>query len=268
MTTIDENFDSVLAFITTMDKRKLQAGFSESSETGRPKWCGTESYKAATDLALYGDMESKSKVQAAVDKIKVQAKLSTTRNVARTVRSVVGTRPCVPAAVQGLPNAMYRRLTVKVQKPVVTVAYSMTALASVDADTIIETGAKLATAIQLAERNGVHVNLYAGITARAGKQIGAPFVKIKDSNKDFDLLRMAYVLINPSFLRRHFFRWVERTTGLDASSWAVGYGRPLEEGELKELKLAFKPDHLLAFNQIRHLTVQELAGMITGKVKQ
>lgn len=268
-----ESFQSVASMIATIDTRQTVDGMRESSQntdSSAVRFTGTESYQQATELALHGDEESMKKVQASVLRLRSNIKTQRTQN--RVCRCVAGSRPCVAAAVIGQPNSMYRRITTKVQKPVITLFYSMTACGGVDKQEIVDTGARLASAIQVAERSGVRVNLFAGVTARTKKEQAAVFVKVKDSSKDFDLLRMSYVLINSSFLRRHYFRWLETKEGITARDWWSGYGRPLSQDEEKEIikeleKNGNKLDKLLSFETLRYSSVEDIAKMITGQAK-
>lgn len=266
-----ESFASVANYITEINSRTVQDGMKEYSHTGSEDFTGTASYEAATDLALYGDRESMAKVQQSILRLRKDNAHTEQRAQSRVTRTVVGSRPCVPAAVMGHPCSMYRRHSVRVNKPVVTVYYAMTANGATSTITIMEVGAKVAEAVQIAERSGVRINLYAGDIAvqESAKQATAVFARIKDAAKDFDLLRMAYVLINPSYLRRHGFRWTETTPGLKANYWADGYGhvpsREVEQAIEKELKTRqAKCDVFLSFANIRSRSAQEIANIIVG----
>lgn len=244
---IHETFSSIAEFIAKVGDRKTVSGMYESSleiSSYRDEFTGTHTYDEATQLALYGDRDSMNKVQVCTTKMKAESKTNEQRTQNRVVRCVAGSRPCVPAAILGQPNSMYRRMNNKVNKPVVNVFYNMAASCSVDADEIVRAGAKLAQAIQIVERSGVRVNLFAGSAGTTHGQVGTMYIKIKDSAKDFDLLRMSYILINPSFLRRHYFRWVETKPELNARHWGAGHGRPLDENELKNLQAEMKQKNI------------------------
>jgi len=268
-----ESFNSVADFIATIDGRqeKDNWGTFYSREEGS-RWTGTESYEEATKLALYGDKESASKVTKSLKKIQAASTNSEERAQAKVRRSVVGSRPCVPAAVQGHPLSMYRRNTIKVKKPVVTVYYSVSLSGGESAERLATAGAKMAQAIQTVERSGVRVNLYAGNTSCTSSQSVGTFVRIKDSAKDFDLMRMAYPLVNPSFFRRHWFRWVETKQELITSQWKGGYGRPLDRQEEKETlermhENLIKCDYLFTTGNVLNLTADEIAERILGRGK-
>ena len=242
-----ETFSSIAEFITKIGDRQTCAGMQEAAlevNSFRDDFTGTHTYDDATQLALYGDRDSMKKVQTCTTKMKAERKTSEQRTQNRVVRCVAGSRPCVPAAILGQPNSMYRRKNNKVSRPVVNVFYNMAASCSVDAEEIVRAGAKLAQAIQIVERSGVRVNLFAGSAGTTHGQVGTMYIKIKDSAKDFDLLRMSYILINPSFLRRHYFRWVETKSELNAKHWGCGHGRPLDENELKNLQTEMKQKNI------------------------
>lgn len=270
---IYETFGSIAEFIAKIGDRKTAAGMREKSldvSAYRDEFTGTHTYQQATDLALYGDVESMKKVHSCVTKLKAQSNTNEQRTQNKVVRCVAGSRPCVPAAILGQPNSMYRRMTNKVNRPVVNVFYNMAAGFTVSAEGIIAAGAKLAQAIQIVERSGVRVNLFAGSSGTTHGQTSMMYIKIKDSSKDFDLLRMSYILINPSFLRRHYFRWIETKNELNANHWSTGYGRPLMENELKnlheEIQKRAKCDFLISNEEMRGcISAEQIAKRILGK---
>lgn len=272
---IYETFGSIAEFVTKVGDRKTVAGMDESSlevNSWRDDFTGTHTYDEATRLALYGDGESMKKVQACTTKMRVEYKTTEQRTQNKIIRCVAGSRPCVPAAIFGQPNSMYRRMNNKVSKPVVNVFYNMAASCSVGADEIVYAGAKLAQAIQIVERSGVRVNLFAGSAGTTHGQVGTMYIKIKDSAKDLDLLRMSYVLINPSFLRRHYFRWIETKSELNARHWGSGHGHPLNTNELKALQNDMKQknikcDCFISNEELRvgGVDAEDIAKKILGK---
>ena len=56
-------------------------------------------------------------------------------------------------------------------------------------------------------------------------------VRIKDSGKYLDTLRIAYPLVNPSFYRRHVFGYMERLKGFNLDR---AYGKIVHEDTCKE----------------------------------
>lgn len=271
MNYIFESFDSVASFIKTINERPVKEGWGyQSSQSDNESWTMTESYKKATELALYGDKKSVSKVAKSIKKIRDAKTEFEERAQNKVKRSVIGSRPCVPAAVMGHPCSMYRRNVIKVQRPVVYVYYSISMNGGTSAEILVDAGAKMAEAIQTVERSGVRVNLYAGNTSCTRSQSTGCFVRIKDSAKDFDLLRMAYALVNPSFFRRHWFRWAETKKELITSQWCCGYGRPLKKVEEEETfdkmkENRIKCDYLFTTGNIQNMSVDEIVNKILGR---
>lgn len=270
---IFESFSSVASFISTIDARPVKEGWGYlSSRTEDEQWTTTKNYEEATSLALYGDKKAADKVAKSLKKIKAENPCTEERAMAKVKRTVAGSRPCVPAAIIGHPCSMYRRNVVKVSKPVVTVYYSISMCGGTSAETLADAGAKVAQAIQTVERSGVRVNLYAGNTSCTGSQSIGCFVRIKDSAKDFDLLRMAYPIVNPSFFRRHWFHWAETKNELKTEEWHYGYGRPLDRKEEKETlqkmhDSLIKCDFLFTTSNVLGMTADELAETILGRKK-
>ena len=114
--------------------------------------------------------------------------------------------PIVPKVLAGDPNNM---LAIKKQAyrstKVINIIYSMSCSGSVPATEILNNSAKLVEVICQLEKNGYRVNLYAGDNARFKKldTHTAFIIKLKDSGKYLDPLKIAYPLVNPSFLRHH-----------------------------------------------------------------
>lgn len=269
---IIETFDSVASFVNTINSRDRVQGSSRSSTQNDFDFTGTMSYDEANSLALYGDKKSAEKINASFRKLKLDSNHEQ-RAQAKVKRSPVGSRPCVAAALQGHPNSMYRRTKVMVKKPICTIYYNMSASACEEQEDIADAGAKLAEVIQTIERSGVRVNLYVGNISRTDSEQTFVFAKVKDSMKDFNLLRMSYALINPSYFRRHWFHWVETCKQITASKWSCGYGRPLfESDEYKDAEQIMrnkgvKFDAFVYYYQIRSKSVDEIIELITGGKK-
>ena len=82
------------------------------------------------------------------------------------------------------------------------------------------------------EKNGYRVNLYAYFCGGGkNKTLGTAIIKIKDSGKYLDTLRIAYPLVNPSFYRRHIFAYMERLNGFGLND---SYGYILNDSECEK----------------------------------
>ena len=205
-----EKYESVNEFIKTLNERIK----SYKGEIYDPsfKFCGTNSLDEANDLFYHGDKENADKVTAAKAKIKAQGKGYETRN--SLYNSPCGFMPIVPKVLAGNPQNM---LAIKKQTyqstKVLNVVYNTTVHGSVKKENILNVAAKIANVIASLEKNGYRINLYVFFAAKdcyKGKTEASCLIKVKDSGKYLDTLRIAYPLVNSSFLRRHLFAYLER----------------------------------------------------------
>ena len=258
-----EKFESVTEFIHTVNTRKVRESFenSQSSQTKNYQFTGTEDYKEANDLFLYGDKNNANKLNEALRKIKAQGKGNETRN--KLYNSPCGFMPIVPKVLAGDPNNM---LAVKKESyrstKVINIIYSMSCSCDVSADEILNNSAKLVEVICQLEKNGYRINLYTGDNARF-KRLDthtAFIVKLKDSGQYLDPLKIAYPLVNPSFLRRHAFKWLETFPKFDACG---NYGGAMNGEQFREfMKDKFKNAVVLSFYDICGKDTKEIIKMI------
>ena len=207
--------------------------FNASNEISRSntKFAGTESFEEAQNLLKCGDKENADKIAATIRKIKAQGKGNETRN--KLYNSPCGFMPIVPKVLAGDPQNMLaiRKERYKSTK-VLNVAYNVAVDCTRTTEDLIETAAKVANVIASLEKNGYRVNLYAYACGRDLKNnYYSLLVKIKDSGKYLDTLRIAYPLVNPSFYRRHVFGYMERLKGFYLNR---SYGKIVDEEGCKE----------------------------------
>ena len=237
--------------------------FDESNKTDEyyTEFSGTKSFDEAQNLLKYGDKVNADKIAATIRKIKAQGKGNETRN--KLYNSPCGFMPIVPKVLAGDPQNMLamRKERYKSTK-VLNIAYNTMVSWSISTEEIIETAAKVANVIASLEKNGYRVNLYAYACGRDLKNnYYSLLVKIKDSGKYLDTLRIAYPLVNPSFYRRHIFGYMERLKGFNLNST---YGKIVDEDGCKEC-LPINACYL-SYYLCSGKTEQEIAKMIeSGK---
>ena len=207
--------------------------FDASSEVSKynTEFTGTESFDVAQKLLKYGDKVNADKITATIRKIKAQGKGNQTRN--SLYNSPCGFMPIVPKVLAGDPQNM---LAIKKQAynstKVLNIAYNVAVDCTRTTEDLIKTAAKVANVIASLEKNGYRVNLYAYSCGRDLKHnYYSLLVKIKDSGKYLDTLRIAYPLVNPSFYRRHIFGYMERLKGFNLNR---SYGKIVNEEGCKE----------------------------------
>ena len=233
---IFNKFDSVEQFSTWLQVTPQTAKgkeFNTSNKIGKSwtEFTGTESFEEAQNLLKCGDKVNADKINATIRKIKAQGKGNATRN--SLYNSPCGFMPIVPKVLAGEPNNMLaiKKQTYKSTK-VINIAYNVAVDCTRTTEDLIKTAAKVANVIASLEKNGYRVNLYA---YSCGRDLRFNYyfllVKIKDSGKYLDTLRIAYPLVNPSFYRRHVFGYMERLKGFNLNRT---YGKIVHEDTCKE----------------------------------
>ena len=233
---IFNKFDSVEEFSNWLQVTPQTAKgkeFNSSNKIGksRTKFTSTESFEEAQELLKYGDKVNADKIAATIRKIKAQGKGNETRN--KLYNSPCGFMPIVPKVLAGDPQNM---LAIRKERynstKVLNVAYNVAVDCTRTTEDLIKTAAKVANVIASLEKNGYRVNLYAYSCGRDLKNnYYSLLVKIKDSGKYLDTLRIAYALVNPSFYRRHIFGYMERLKGFYLNR---SYGKIVNEDGCKK----------------------------------
>lgn len=239
-----ETFESVAAFSAALSQRDINAVFKNeflSSDGKDAYFRGTKDFAEADTLLRAGDVE---KLDMLSD-VKLPQSDFEKKEMSRQkyTRSVAGGRPCVPLFLSGAPNCMFTKRAAKVPAKIIDLVYNIGADCTIGAETLADAGAKMLSVIKAIEAAGVRVNLFVTFITTSSSQYLMPVVKLKDSGAPLNLLSVAYPVVNPSFLRRHLFRWLERCPVEINKSFTGGYGSPcrfrnMPKKVLKELKSA------------------------------
>lgn len=264
---IFKRYDSLKAFNEYLNAGTTQPAFSDKSHTNGEQFTGTNSYEDAERKMMQGDSELQKKIEeagVAQTRIKVQNRVQRRQ----TYSSVVGAVPNVPAYISGAPNNMIANRMVKTKKKVLNIGYSMTVSGDVDKNDIIKASAKIVSAILNIEASGVRVNLYTLFCSKKKSHTIGLSLKVKDSSRKIDTLRMAYPLAHSSFLRRQCFRWEEVTENVP-DCYACGYGHVPESKEQAEFfkRNGLKFDKVLMFENIQYASVGDIIKMMTEAAK-
>lgn len=231
MKNIVKKFDSLSEYSRYLTK-PVSALFikygHEASRTGGKTFTNTESWEEAEQLLKFGDKENLAKLQAKM--VKKGLKGSGETKKVETYRSFAGYAPHVPSYVAGSPLNMLRKREVKTpSRKIVNVMYSPVAHGGIDADDLLEASLAVMNFVSSIEKQGYKVNLYTIITSKKRYQTVSQIVKIKASDDYTDLAKVVYPMVNPSFLRRHFFRFMEVTEEVTEREFCRTYGIPVYE---------------------------------------
>lgn len=166
------------------------------------------------------------------------------KNVTTVKNDVFGVVPNIGAYMTGHPKNMINIKTEKkaVKTKVINMIVNTTVPARYTKEEITKLGA--ATLLQLIrlERDGFKVNLYVANKIEWKSNQLVCFTKVKNSSEKLNILKVAYPIVHPSFLRRHMFAVYERTIKIDK-----GYGYP-QSVESKDLPISLNPMNTIIFN--------------------
>lgn len=216
---------------------------------------GTENFETANNLLLFGDSDNAAKLSAAVARFD-KTNYDYSR---RRVMSVAGFSPCVPAYLAGLPLTMHATNKTLHKKPVINLVYSCSIGSNVAAADIISAGAAFLSAIKAIEGSGVRVGLSVAMGARAGRQTLTVCTRAKNPDQFLDINKLAYCIINPSFLRRHLFRIIENN--VTDSGFLYGYGSPCGPSDIAAA-LGVDSASVVSYYQICRMSVDEIIDKI------
>ena len=256
-----EKFESISEFQRAINTRKVDRFYKNrmASVNGGKEFTGTESYEEAENLLSYGDKSIAAKLVECNGKRMNEAKKNTIYN------SPVGFVPNIPNYLSGRPDNMF---SVKTQTykscKVLNVCVNSAVAYSVETKDIIAFNQKLLNVVYTLEKRGYRLNLYVGVVAEfsKSKNIGACFIKVKDSGKLMNVTNVAYPLCNASFLRRHFFKWVETNGKTFSRSYGCIAQRNESEKAIKQLFNRTKNISLIITSDMLYYSESEIMNVI------
>jgi hypothetical protein len=257
--TIVRKFNSLSeydAYLESGETNKIFAGsIGLSTYETSGSFEGTKTWEEATNLMMNGDKERHNTLKSARQEFRVASNAGTCSR--RTmVRGVAGFMPNVPAAVMNMPQAMFAVRTTRHSARVLDVMYSPTANCNYDASEIDACGMKVAKAVYHTEAKGVRVNLWIVIGAKNNEKIIVA-VRVKTADQYGNLLKAAYPLAHPSFLRRQFLRAEEIDKELTDNGFRGGHGYVMPLDEIKR-NMDSNFDVALSFYDVRRMSQEDV----------
>lgn len=261
-------FESTLKMQRYLKEAETSPLFKELSDLSSKRegqkateWAGTATMAEADNLLMHGD-------KTALKRLKKAQATAVARRCGdaykrSTFCDIVGFAAHVPNYLAGVPQTMVNSQIVKVKNTkVLNFVFSVSMSAQHDAAEISRAGAALLAYVESIEKAGFRVNLYTIATGKKRDTRVAMITKIKDSGCFINVLKVSYPLINASFLRRHFLRFVE-TAPITERQFLYGYGSPItEEREIMDILKAGK----IKFDSL--FTVQNMAEKMRMLSKQ
>ena len=258
-------FPSIHDMHNYLTDNEIQPLFAKkvSSETGSSSFCKTDSYEQADNFLLYGDKESMAKVESMGLK-KTRENIARYANRRQVYSSVVGFAPNVANYVAGSPCSMIASRQVRQKQKVVKIVYVNVASGFVSSDSLLQTAANMFCAIMILEAQGIKVDLTVGVASNKARTDVGMFLKVKKAGQKLDVLRMIYPCVNPSLLRRHYFRFCEVTKGIP-EQYVNSYGCPTTNRTTIKYLLAtvnIKADAILTYDGTVGKSVDDILKMI------
>lgn len=143
---------------------------------------------------------------------------------------------------------MLRKKKIKtVNKKVLNVAYDPSANCSHTSEEMLEASINVLNFIVSLEKQGYKINLYSICAAESKTECAVQIIRIKQSDEYTDLLKLVYPMVNPSFFRRHYFRFLERNKELTSKEFPLYYGFQVHDTKAMIENLPIKVDYYLNF---------------------
>lgn len=228
---IIEHFKTVYDFERTLNKRTISGEFDisdGSSRTSDTKWYQTESYEEADNFLINGWNAKIDELKGSLEKY--SRKIAVQNRI--TENNVVGFMPNVPRAIRGYPGSMISNREIKrtEKRNTIHIIYSMTANCGTHGEGLLKAGIVVLKIAMVLDRSNIRtkIDLVPFLASEDGEYVTC-IVGIKDYRQSFNYSKMAYPIVNPSFFRRHGFRYLETLSGITAENWCCGYGRSIAD---------------------------------------
>lgn len=236
-----EHFKTVYDFERTLNKRTIRTEFEifgGSSDTSESEWYQTESYEEAENFLINGWNAKIDELKGSLEKF--SRKVAVQNRI--TENNVVGFMPNVPRAIRGYPDSMFFHKEIKrtEKRNTMHIIYSMTANCETDGKDLLKAGIAVLKIAMILDRSNIRTKIdLVPFLANKRDEYVACTVGIKGYRQSFNYSKMAYPIANPSFFRRHGFRYLETLSGITAENWCFGYGRDIG-GSTESKAMEFK----------------------------
>lgn len=215
-----KHFNTLNSFVdycdgVTAEDRKRCAYFH--SETGSQSFCHTENYEHASRLIREGWPEG---VKTLEDAMAIAREGMESASLKLAEMSICGPIPIVGAYCAGDPECMMNPAE-ELEKPAVTIVTDIMTPGVTSTEAIVNRGAAILALAEYLEACGMRTSIYAVASVNAHmvkdhpevktkKPVHVTIVKLKDATEEFNMHSLSYAMVNPSMLRRHWFRIIER----------------------------------------------------------
>jgi hypothetical protein len=217
-----EEFLEVVETPITPAEESAWAATLASHRDDRPEWSGTDSWEQATQFAREGWDHGLASFE---DELQAMSPYVTAAiSVPGETLAPAGYYPNVPAFCAGTPAHMVcPGEDFNARTPVLRFLINIGGLANVDGDAWIKRGAALMSVVDYFEQSGVQCEIELVSVAQADSSVVEVNIPVKQAGEHAEPDRLAFVLGNPSMLRRFVFSLREKSTTV-ADAFRYGYG--------------------------------------------
>lgn len=213
-------------------------GRDNASKTGSKSFAGTASFEQADNLRRKGDKKS----LAMLNEYKIKFDKYIQYNNGYKIKQrndIHGFVPIVPNAIIGLPLAMINQSREVKKVKAIDIFYNVSIRCSTGTKDIARKGAIMLSLIDALERKGYRVNLKVGSVSMKGNTVHGVITTMKRYDEPLNIRKLAYYLVNPSCLRRTFFKLKETISELtDVTNDGYGTNNKFDK-QRKRLKAIY-----------------------------
>lgn len=207
-------------------------GRDDASKTGSESFTGTASFEQADNLRRKGDKKS----LAMLNEYKIKFDKYIQYNNGYKIKQrndIHGFVPIVPNAIIGLPLSMINQSREAKKVKGIDIFYNVSIRSATETKDIARKGAIMLSLIDALERKGFRVNLKVGSVSMKKNTVHGVVTTMKRYDEPLNIRKLAYYLVNPSCLRRTFFKLKETISELtDVTN--DGYGTNNKFGKQRE----------------------------------
>lgn len=223
-----DRFEDINVFLKTIKSRPNNEIFKDYTKGMRSdnvdwKFSHTRSYKESEDIMKAGYKEGLENLKKGQKSVSVSSKSAKSVPTA----SVIGYTPHVPNAIAGIPCSMISHKQVVMKTKMLALVYDMTASYRVDAEEFVKAGRVLLSFIEMVESKGYRVRLDMMLSSCKNREYSVALIKVKDFRQPVNPLKLSYMMLHPSFLRRQGLRWIESNPDLTDKAFRNGHGTSL-----------------------------------------
>lgn len=228
-------------------------GRDNSSISGTKRFTGTASFEEADDLRRKGDKKSLSMLNDY--KIKFDKYIQYNNGYKIKQRNDIhGFVPIVPNAIIGLPLSMINQSREPKKVKGIDIFYNVSIRCATSTEDIARKGAIMLSLIDALERKGFRVNLKVGSVCMKGNTVHGVVTTMKRYDEPLNIRKLAYYLVNPSCLRRTFFKLKETISELtDVTNDAYGTNNKFDK-QREKLKSIYGEQLRIVDSQIMENT--------------